>query len=99
MVVNIIYSAGLAYMAEVAHATGPVHLGKIIFCARVNCGIASWIVFTTAILHWNNRLQHIRGNIRSVVAAVIRGHTRMLSANFGRSQGIRRMLSAFTENI
>ena len=34
----------------------------------------------------------------SVVVAVIRGHTRMLSANFGRSQGIRRMLSAFTNN-
>ena len=33
----------------------------------------------------------------SVVVAVIRGHTRMLSANFGRSQGIRRMLSAFTK--
>ena len=34
--------------------------------------------------------------ISSVVVAVIRGHTRMLSANFGRSQSIRRMLSAFT---
>ena len=34
----------------------------------------------------------------NVVAAVIRGHTRMLSANFGRSQGIRRMLSAFTKH-
>ena len=34
----------------------------------------------------------------SVVVAVIRGHTRMLSANVGRSQGIRRMLSAFTNN-
>ena len=33
----------------------------------------------------------------SVVVAVIRGHTRMLSANFGRPQGIRRMLSAFTK--
>ena len=54
-------------MAEVAHATGPAHLGKIISCVRVNCGIASWIVFTTAILHWHNRLQHIRGNIRSLV--------------------------------
>ena len=32
----------------------------------------------------------------SVVVAVIRGHTRMLSANFGRPQGIRRMLSAFS---
>ena len=34
-------SAGLAYMAEVAHATGPALLGprthgKIIFCARFN---------------------------------------------------------------
>ena len=54
-------------MAEVAHATGPAHLGKIIFCARVNGGIAPWIVFTTAILHWHNRLQHIRGNIRALV--------------------------------
>ena len=38
-------------------------MGKIILCARVNCGIASWIVFTTAIVHWYNRLQHIHGNI------------------------------------
>ena len=65
-------SAVLAYMAEVAHATGPAlrgpaHMGKIIYCARVNCGMASWIVFTTAILHWHNRLQHIRGNIRALV--------------------------------
>ena len=37
--------------------------------------------------------------VSSVVAAVIRGHTRMLSGNFGRSQGIRRMLSAFTKNM
>ena len=34
---------------------------------------------------------------RSVVAAVIRGHTRMLSATFWGYQGIRRMLSAFTK--
>ena len=33
----------------------------------------------------------------SVVAAVIRRHTRMHSGNVGRSQGIRRMLSAFTK--
>ena len=46
---------------------GPAQLGKIIFCARVNCGIASWIVFTTSILHGHNRLQHIRGNIRALV--------------------------------
>ena len=52
-------------MAEVAHATGPA-LGKIICCGRVNCGMASWIVFTTAILHWHNILQHIRGNIRAL---------------------------------
>ena len=59
-------------MAEVAHATGPAlrgpaHLGEIICCARVNCGLASWIVFTTAMLHWHNRLQHIRGNIQALV--------------------------------
>ena len=36
-------------------------------------------------------------HIDSVVVAVIRGHTRMLSVNFGRSQGIRRMLSAFNK--
>ena len=35
--------------------------------------------------------------VSSVVVAVIRGHTRMLSANVGRSQSIRRMLSAFTK--
>ena len=65
-------SAGLAYMAEVAHATGPAlrgpaPLGKIICCACVNCGIASWIVFTTAILHRHNKLKPIRGNIRALV--------------------------------
>ena len=38
-------------------------MGKIICCAHVNCGIASWIVITTVILHWHNILQHIRGNI------------------------------------
>ena len=26
-----------------------------------------WVVFTTAILHWHNILQHIRVNIRAVV--------------------------------
>ena len=41
------------------------------------------------------RMRH--GLVSSVVVAVIRGHTRILSANSGRSQGIRRMLSAFTK--
>ena len=35
----------------------------------------------------------------SVVVEVIRRHTRMLSANFGRSQSISLMLSAFTKTI
>ena len=69
---RFVASAELSYMAEVAHATGPrfrgpAPLGKIIFCARVNCGIASLVVFTTAILHWHNILQHIRVNIRALV--------------------------------
>ena len=59
-------------MAEVTIAMGPrfrgpAHMGKIICCARVNCGIALGIVFTTAILHWHNILQHILGNIRALV--------------------------------
>ena len=41
---------------------GPAHLGKIIFYVRVNCSIASCIFFTTASVHWHDRLQHIRGN-------------------------------------
>ena len=44
------------------------------------------------------KLNTTRG-LSSGVAAVIRGHTRMLSANVGRSQGIRRMLSAFTKKL
>ena len=44
-----------------------IEVQKITFCARVNCGIASSNGFTTAILHWYNRLQHIRGNIRALV--------------------------------
>ena len=52
-------SAALAYMAEVAYAAGPVLQGprapgqnkKMVL---PNCGIESWIVFTTAILHWHN---------------------------------------------
>ena len=45
----------------------PCAPGKIICCARGNCRIASWTLFTTAILHWHNRLQHICGNIRALV--------------------------------
>ena len=65
-------SAALAYrqkwhMPRAPRFRGPAHLRNKFFCARVNCGIASWIVFTTAILHWHNILQHIRGNIRARV--------------------------------
>ena len=67
-----ILSAALAYrqkwhMPRAPRFRGPAHLRTSFFCARVNCGIASWIVFTTAILHWHNILQHIRGNIRAPV--------------------------------
>ena len=65
-------SAALAYMAEVAYAAGPALQGprasgqnKIIVLP--NCGIASWIVFTTAILHWHNSVLHTRGNILALV--------------------------------
>ena len=65
-------SAALAYrqkwhMPRAPRFRGPAHLRNKFLCARVNCGIASWIVFTTAILHWHNILQHIRGNIRAPV--------------------------------
>ena len=54
-------------MTQAPRFWSPATLGKIICCARANCGIASWIVYITAILHWHNRLQHIRGNIRALV--------------------------------